>query len=301
MSNKELYKQLCANKNFAAKIHLFAQPFWLDAVAENWDVILKSDASTNLSMPDIVAVLPFCYKGNLLTKRIYLPDFSFYQSIIFLKNDLTINEKNKIAFELFQQLPKTIKSYFKFLPQNSTIDLTKLNYKKQDYFSYFISKNKQELQLSTNHKRNIQKGIKQHYFIEESKDIQSSFSLLISTFSRQNVKSKIGFDEFKKINDLATKQKCGKTIDCFNSNKNLLASAFIVEDEQTVYYLFGGYNDTFKNSGAMTFLLHHIIQQSLAQQKDFNFCGSTKKSIALFFEAFGASKIGIPIWQKSMI
>ncbi|MBK8352958.1 MAG: GNAT family N-acetyltransferase [Saprospirales bacterium] len=103
------------------------------------------------------------------------------------------------------------------------------------------------------------------------------------------------------MNDLATKHKCGKTIDCFNSNKNLLASAFIVEDAQTVYYLFGGYNDTFKNSGAMTFLLHHIIQQSLAQQKDFNFCGSTKKSIALFFEAFGASKIDIPIWQKSMI
>ena len=51
----------------------------------------------------------------------------------------------------------------------------------------------------------------------------------------------------------------------------------------------------------MTFLLHHIIQQSLAQQKDFNFCGSTKKSIALFFEAFGASKIEIPIWQKSVI
>ncbi|MBK8352957.1 MAG: hypothetical protein IPL21_15235 [Saprospirales bacterium] len=153
----------------------------------------ESDASTNLSMPDIVAILPFCYKGNLLTKRIYLPDFSFYQSIIFLKNDLTINEKNKIAFELFQQLPKTIKSYFKFLPENNGIDISNLNYKKQDYFSYFISKNQQELQLSTNHKRNIQKGIKQHYFIEESKDIQSSFSLLISTFSRQKLKSKNWF------------------------------------------------------------------------------------------------------------
>ncbi|HUM50898.1 MAG TPA: hypothetical protein PK431_03745, partial [Chitinophagales bacterium] len=63
----------------------------------------------------------------------------------------------------------------------------------------------------------------------------------------------------------------------------------------------GGYDDAFKNSGAMTFLLHYIIQQSLAQQKDFNFCGSSKKSIASFFEAFGATKINIPIWQKSMV
>ena len=51
----------------------------------------------------------------------------------------------------------------------------------------------------------------------------------------------------------------------------------------------------------MTFLLYHAIQYSLEQQKEFNFCGSSKKSIAEYFEGFGAQPAIIPIWKKTLI
>ncbi len=295
MTSKQQYIQLCADAQYSTLIPIFAQPIWLDAVAENWDVVLF------LENKKTIASLPFCWKGNLITKRIYLPDFSFYQSIIFFKDDISIEEKNKIAQELFKQLPKTIKSYFKFTPENSNIDLSKLHYQKEDYCTYIIDKNQQELNLSTNHKRNIQKGIKQNYYIEESKKIGASFTLLTSTFARQSIKSKITLEEFTRINKLVKKNNSGKIQDCFDNNKNLLASIFIIEDAKTVYYLLGGYNNEFKNSGAMTFLLHNAIQASLKQKKDFNFCGSYKKTIATFFEGFGATKKDIAIWKKSII
>jgi len=301
MTNKEKYIQLCANENYADKIPLFALPFWLDEVAENWDVCIVGDASTKLSMTSVIAVLPYCWKGNLITKRIYLPDLSFYQSVIFLKNDLSLKEKNKIAAELFKQLPKTVKSYFKFLPEYIDVDLSELNYQKEDYSTYIIDKKQQVLSLSTNHKRNIQKGIKQEYIVEESKNIDTSFALLTSTFERQHITSKINFDTFKKINLLGRKYNFGKTIDCFDKNKNLLASIFIVIDKQSAYYLLGGYSTEFKNSGAMTFLLHDVVQTAIKQQKDFNFCGSSKKGIATFFEGFGATKTSITIWKKSLL
>lgn len=300
MTNKERYRILCKNEKYANNIYLFAQPFWLDAVAENWDVCMVSESENEReseceSECKIIAVLPYCWKGFLLTKRIYLPDFNFYQSIIFLKD---VKNEIKIIEELFNQLPKTVKSYFKFLPEYNTINLSKLNYTKEDYFTYIIPKHQQTLILSNNHKRNIQKGIKQHYSIKNSKNIAASFALLTATFARQQLAAKISLDEFKKINALVKKHHCGKILDCFDSNKNLLATIFIVEDAQTVYYLLGGYDTQFKNSGGMTLLLHHSIEYALQQQKEFNFCGSTKKSIAQYFEGFGAEKNAISIWKK---
>ncbi|MBK9793889.1 MAG: GNAT family N-acetyltransferase [Sphingobacteriales bacterium] len=155
--------------------------------------------------------------------------------------------------------------------------------------------------LSSNHKRNIQKGTKLNYTILESINTELSFSLLTSTFIRQKIKTKISLTEFEKINTLAKKHHAGNTFDCLDGHKNLLASAFIVEDTDSVYYLFGGYDTAFKNSGAMTFLLHHIIQDAQQRKLDFNFCGSSKKSIAAYFEGFDATKTGISIWKKSIL
>jgi hypothetical protein len=48
----------------------------------------------------------------------------------------------------------------------------------------------------------------------------------------------------------------------------------------------------------MTYLLNHVIQQAINSQKTFNFCGSSKKTIAAFFEGFGATRHPINIWKK---
>jgi hypothetical protein len=296
MNNKEQYRKFCAAN---AVVPVFANPLWLDAVAEEWNVCLISESDNESESNKIIAALPYCLKGNLLTKRIYLPDLNFYQSIIFFK-ELKKNEKQKICEALLKQLPLTIKSYFKFLPEHSSIELSKLNFQKEAYTTYVLTDEKAIL-LSNNHKRNLQKGIKHNFQIKESKNLEASFALLTSTFSRQNINPKITIDAFKQLNAVCKKHKLGRTLDCYDANKNLTASVFIAEDQQTVFYLFGGYDIQFKNSGAMTFLLHQIIQNALLKGLLFNFCGSSKKSIAAYFEGFGAQKTPINIWKKTII
>jgi hypothetical protein len=291
MNNKERYRKFCATH---AVVPVFSNPFWLDAVAENWDVALICESESR-----IIAALPYCLKGNLFTKRIYLPDVSFYQSVLFF-TDVDKNMKQKLTEQLAQQLPKTVKSYFKFLPEHTAISLVKSGFENEAYGTYIILKD-QTLNLSSNHKRNIQRGTKLNYTILESINTELSFSLLTSTFIRQKIKTKISLTEFEKINTLVKKHHAGNTFDCLDGHKNLLASAFIVEDTNSVYYLFGGYDTAFKNSGAMTFLLHHIIQDALQRKLEFNFCGSSKKSIATYFEGFGAQKTPIAIWKKSIL
>lgn len=294
IADKNIYIRLCADVDFIGYIPLFAQPFWLDAVAEKWDVLLykKGDA--------IIATLPYCIKGRLLTKRIYLPDLSFYQSVLFFGENDHADELQNITESLFHELPYTVKSYFKLLPAYSEIDLSSLHYERTSYSSYFIDSNT-TYSLSEHHRRNLQKGIKNAYHTNESQDIPASFQLLTATFSRQRITTKISEKEFEKTVALCRQHHCGKVVDCTDAAGNLLASAFIVYDTHTAYYLMGGYNAAFKNSGAMTFLLQQLIAESLQKKLDFNFCGSSKKSIAQFFEGFGAQKKDIAIWTKSVI
>jgi len=303
MTNKERYRKFCATH---AVVPVFSNPFWLDAVAENWDVALVSESeskseseSESENESNIIAALPYCWKGNLFTKRIYLPDVSFYQSVLFF-TDADKNRKQILTEQLLQQLPKTVKSYFKFLPEHTALSLVKSGFEKEPYETYTIQKN-QVVDLSSNHKRNVQKATKLKYSILESKNTELSFALLTSTFIRQKIKTKTSLSEFNKINTLAKKHHAGNTFDCLDVHKNLLASAFVVEDTDSVYYLFGGYNTEFRNSGAMTFLLHHLIKDAHQRDLEFNFCGSSKKSIADYFEGFGATKTEISIWKKSIL
>ena len=108
MTNKERYRKFCATY---AVVPVFSNPFWLDAVAENWDVALISESENESS---IIAALPYCWKGNLFTKRIYLPDVNFYQSVLFF-TDVDKNRKQILTEQLVQQLPKTVKDASKFL------------------------------------------------------------------------------------------------------------------------------------------------------------------------------------------
>ncbi len=185
MTNKEYYRKFCATNGV---VPVFSSPFWLDAVAENWDVaIIINDGK-------VIAALPYCWKGNLLTRRIYLPDVSFYQSVLFF-TDVDKITKQKLSEQLVQQLPKTVKSYFKFLPEHSAINLSKSAFTKEEYETYIIS-NKHEINLNSNQKRNVQKGNKLNYVVKESKNSQASFTLLTSTFVRQNIKPKITLADY---------------------------------------------------------------------------------------------------------
>lgn len=290
MTNKKLYKNFCDNNT---SIPLFLQPFWLDTIAEKWEVVLVSENDK------IKAALPFCVKGNLFTKRIYLPDVNFYQTPVFAEN-ITLNQKQKLTEELFKQLPKTIKSYFKFPTNYNTLDLSKQGFKKETYTTYTIT-NTIFFQLNKHHQRQIQKGIKSNYKIQKSKNVIVSYQLIADTFLRQKIQPKLSLKNLQQLHALGLKNNCTQILDCLDEKENTLATLLIGEDAITVFYLFGGYNFSFKNSGAMTFLLYHAIQYSLEQQKEFNFCGSSKKSIAEYFEGFGAQPAIIPIWKKTLI
>jgi len=286
MSDKEKYINFIQERN-DIYVPLFQQPFWLDNFAEKWDVVLYETDER------IVAALPFCLKGNLFTRRIYLPDVSFYQSILFFEEKKEIQQQVTLA--LFEKLPKTIKQYFKFLPEYSLLSLGEINYKRTDYTTYLITKKNT---LSKHHQRKINKAGNSNYMILINEKTEEAYHLMRQTFERQKVKIKLSFAGFEHLYQVSKRYDCGNLYICIDTENNILAIAFIVSDKQTNYYLYGAFNIAYKNSGAMHFLLNQMIEKTLQENKTFNFCGSSKLSIAQFFEGFGAGKATIPIWTK---
>ena len=291
-TSKEIYRKFCKGNS---NVPIFLQPFWLDIVAENWQVILEQE---NNNSGEVLAALPFCLKGNIVTKRIYLPDVSFYQSIFFTEKT-TEKQQQKIATTIFKKLPFILKSYFKFIPEYNKINLTVLGFKQEVYTTYILQ-NSASYILSKHHQRQTQKAIKLNYQIEESQNLNASYHLIEDTFLRKKIKSKINFDKLEKLQMVLKKHHCGQILDCKDSHKNILATLFFVEDSRSVYYLFSGYNMKFKNSGAITFLLNHVILRAFTQNKTINFCGSSNKNIANYFEGFGAKTTELNIWKRGI-
>lgn len=289
MTNKQIYTNFI-EKHRDIYIPIFMQPFWLDNFSENWDVVLYQING------QIVAALPYSIKGNLLTKRIYLPYVNFYQSILFFES-FDVKTATKIANQLFTQLPKTIKQYFKFLPEYLDIDLTKLKYKKSLYSSYILQENPD---YSNHHLRKINKAKIENYQIIRQTYVKEAYNLIAQTFTRQKVKLKLTLSDFEHLNKIISKYNCGTLYTCLDKEHNILATALIVEDNRVAYYLFGAFNRQFKNSGAMHYLLNNIALNTHQQNKILNFCGSSKPSIAQFFKGFGAKPFDIPIWKKTI-
>ncbi len=293
MNNKEKYQQYCIDNKTI--IPIFLQPFWLDAVAQKWEVVLVEKEGK------VIGALPFCIKGKFITQRIYLPTLSFYQSFI-INESSTKTEFNSIVTTLYKQLPVTIKSYFKLFAKYSFVSLNKYGYFRETYHTYIIEpENAIYSNLSKNHQRNIEKEIKRSYSINESKDYNKSYELLISTFKTQKYKLPIELISFKKLVSIVQKNNAGSILDCMDEKGNLLASIFFLKDNYSYYYSLGGYDSAFKNSGGMTCLLWHSIQLAKKENLQFNFCGSNKKTIENYFKGFGAEKQALSIWKKGIL
>lgn len=291
MSNKEKYINYINDSSIYNNTPIFLLPEFLNIVTEDWDVTLIEDNN------QLKAILPYAIKGNLLTKRIYLPLLSFYQSFVVYDDIISPETLN----QLFRQLPTTVKSYFKLLPQYHTVDLTSFGYKQENYQIFIIDKNIELNSIRKNHQRNIKKAQNNNLVIEPAQNTTNTFDVIKQTFSRQNIALDVEVDQFNELVAWIRTTQHGEIWNCKDQNHQIHASVLLLEDTTTSYYILGGYNEQFKNSGAKTFLLWTLIQESLAKGKTFNFCGSTKKSIANYFEGFNASSIPISIWKKQLL
>jgi len=143
--------------------------------------------------------------------------------------------------------------------------------------------------MSNERRNDITRGLKDGLIVKQTDDHKIIKSLVIQTFSRQN-KTIDDFYINKILFDFANTGNSFAFVTFANGNP--IACTFCVYDNNTAYYILGGYNSENKHHGAGALCVWEAIQYAknlgLAY---FDFEGSMVPAIERYFRGFGGELV----------
>ncbi|MBK7639262.1 MAG: GNAT family N-acetyltransferase [Bacteroidetes bacterium] len=136
-------------------------------------------------------------------------------------------------------------------------------------------------------KRQIAKAKKGCSF-EIVDDLLPYEALFNATFKRQNLANPLDFKFLCQYLKTINAHGSGKCVVAKGVDNQPLAIVLVVWDNLSTYYLAGGYDEQYAQTGAMSGLFDLMIEEAQTQKRNFNFEGSMIESIEQYFRSFGA-------------
>lgn len=280
--------QIAVNKydnciKHAVNSRIYAYSWYLDIVADNWDVLVLNDYE---------AVMPLPWRSKYFIKYIYPPAWT---------QQLGVFSEKEISSELILQFIKAIPKKFKKI----TIQFNsgnKFQYKNlTERVNYILPLNKSYEILYNSYRKDRKKRLRQ--------------------FSNENIKilDTINFEELKKIfyssyttkfsirsNSFYLLEKLISTLQemdmiYLKSTKldgNLISGAIFLKDRIRHTVLFSATSVVGLKLNAFTAIINQIIIENSNTNLILDFEGSMVKSIAYFNASFGAHKETYFLYQK---
>ena len=264
----------CIENSIQSRIYGFS--WYLDIVAENWDVLV---------LDDYKAVMPIPWKKKYFIKYVY-PPFWLLELGVFSLDDK--QEIQPFLNELFK--------VYKFAEIRLNTDNNIANPEK-----YLLNKQVQILPLDNNYKQifnNYRKDRKKDFTKANKVDLiekwNDSPDVLIRLFKNNvgkrtpNIIDK-DYDVLKKVIEVCIDKKVGEILSIYDESINLVASGFFLKQNKTVTILVSSTDFKNRKNGANTFLIDRAIFRYSKHFNVFNFGGSSMESIAKYFLSFGSS------------
>lgn len=289
MTNKERYVQFCHS---TPELPIFMQPWWMDAVCagKQWDVMLYEGQDGN-----ICAVMPYLLRQRTWMQYIIMPQMTQIGGIWIqpqLQSDKTIVLQICTTFQ--KQLDAMGLSYYyqQFPLHSHAADAMKsLGFKTKERITYRIEDlndlDKVIAAFSKNKKRQLQKALSLH--ATRDLDIEDFYRFHVQCLAEQN--KEISYTrEFLLVIERKTKRlNQSQIIAIRNADNTLLAAAFLVWDNKSLYYLIPCYRDIYKDSGASALLALEAIKFAREVGVAFDFEGSMIKGVANHYKQFGST------------
>jgi hypothetical protein len=292
MTNKDKYREICKNQ---PSIPIFSQYWWLDAVAgvQNWDVALVDRGG------EIVGAMPYYFKQTYRMTRIIMPALT--QSLgPWLNYPMGQKYSTRLSFEkecfseLIDLLPPFDSFYQKFhYSVSNWLPFFWNGFQQSSRYTYVLE-NIGDLEsifdgFRTNIKTDIRKASKSVNVACVDDGIDEFYRVNALTFQRQNITTPYSLSFVKNLDAACKEQRCRKIFIARGINDGAIhAVAYIIWDKTSAYYLMGGGNPHYRNSGATSLLLWSAIQFASTVAKQFDFEGSMIEPVERFFRAFGA-------------
>ena len=261
---------------------IYAYSFYLDAMAKHWDALV---------LDDYQAVMPLTWNKKYDFLYLYQPAFTA-QLGIFGKN---LNEW------LIEDFGKRIQEKFKLIEislnsgNNFSWPAPFLN----RGFNYILRLNSSYDELyktyRDNHKRNINKA--NQFGCSVSKEILVDKIIQLNKEQLQHIDGTKPEDypNFKNLYEFLKTAGQAKTYAIVDPKNKVLASAVFFFSHNRAYYIMVGNHPDGKTLGASHALIDAFIKDHANQNLILDFEGSDIRSLAFFYEGFGASYETYPI------
>lgn len=282
MSNKQQYHLFASS----VELPLFFQLHWLDASHFNWDAAYAE-------LEGCSAYWIYHYEQKSGLRFIRNAHLTPYTGLIFVKqsNDQVINQQ--LVDSLINQLPAfdvleidllpAIQSPFNFGAMKMTKRRTNLIQLTEQHEIYD--------RFKASLKRQIRKADRSLNIVE-SDDIELFYKLHSLTFSKQQKEPAVSLDIYKSYWNCCKDSNCGRLFFIQDEQQRALATLILAFDNSTAYYLAGGSDAEFYNTGGMSRLMWHAIQESFLMKKQwFDFEGSMLPNVDRFFKNFSPEEI----------
>ena len=289
MTNKEKYREFCKKEK---DIPIFSKDWWLDTVCQesDWDVVLFEKGG------EIWASLPYQKTKKAIFEIITMPKLTQTMGV-YIKYPPKQKYYKKLSWEkevmeiLISNLPKV--DYFS---QNFDHSITNwlpfywAGFEQTTRYTYIIeniSIEELEKNFETDIRRRRRKAYEIGIKIIESEDIETFYKLNTMTFARKNIGISYSFEFVKNLFENCKENSAVKMYFAKYQDE-VIAVNFLVYDDNTVYYLMGGIDQSKKDLGAMDAIQFESIKFALESGRRFDFEGSMIESIEKYFRSFGA-------------
>jgi hypothetical protein len=254
----------------AIQSRIYAYSWYLEIVADNWDVLVLNDYEAVMPIPwkrkyfiKYVTQPFFCQQLGIFSKEILSKELQ--EKIIksvprkFLKLSLNFNTGNKISGQEIK-----LKSNFVLPIENTLVE----NYKN----------------FNKNRKRSLKKSKNNALYV----DAVNVNALLLMAEKEKVYLKNFKYDKLRSlITTLQTIDK-GFLIGIYSKERQLLGGAFFLKEKGRITYLFSVMNVEGKRLNAATFLIYNVLNTYINKGLLLDFEGSNIPGIADFFQSFGA-------------
>lgn len=307
MTAKQKYRSL---NQLHDLLPLFFQPWWLDMVSNNWDVVLLEKAGA------IVGLLPYCWERKIGLKILRNPSLTPYLGPLFFKDGLLVayvgnDEQQAVLSEMWSQLPR-----FDSVDMETTVLLQdasffeKGNYSVVKKLTYELSLEPAEEVIYSGFHNNHRKLIR---LAGDCNAVGMSVVYLPEflfwhekTYSRKGKRYPYQADFVSQMVTMAIDRQCGQLLVAKNENQENAAFLFTVWDKEKMYLLMSAVNTDLAHHGAGRLLIWHAIKVAKAMGlKVFDFEGSMDERVGNIYKRFGGerktyfciSKVNAIIWK----
>lgn len=261
-----------------------------------WDAAIAEDSK------GVQAVWPYTIESKAGLTLIRNPQLTPYLGpCFFTKNEdkasRQLNTEEKAFQSFWQQLPKWDSFDVQCLPgYNNFLPFHQQGFTHTQRLTYHIDLEQPEgsvLSSMSETRRSLIRQAERELTVETDKvPAKELYELHKETFARKGKKYPYALSYFEKVVKTCQKNKAGMMLSANDTSGNVAAMAFVVFDNERMYFLLSATNPRAGHGGAVSLLIWEAIKRAKAMGlKIFDFEGSVDAGIEKFFRSFGGSRV----------